>query len=156
MYSRLLLLLAVALSACDHGLAPPDAPRVGALDVRVTYQGPWPPADSLHDLRFVAFRFVPQDTADFFRLTELLFSDRLQYHVETERVFIGEIASGVFPYSGIAQRFSPNIIDWRPVGLYEDDGGVFTVAPGETTRIDVHVDFLDLPPFPPTPLDPLP
>lgn len=156
MNSRLTLVLAVALAACDHGLAPPEPPQVGALDVNVTYQGPWPPADSLHDIRFVAFRFVPQDTADFFRLTELLFSDRLQYHVASERVFIDEIESGTFPYSGIAQRFSPNILDWRPVGLYEENGGLFQIAPGETTRIDVRVDFLNLPPFPPQPPGPLP
>lgn len=160
MNSRLPLLpalgLFLALAACDHGLAPPDEPQFGAVDVRVSYEGPWPPADSLFDLRFVAFRFVPQDTADFFRLTELVFSDRLQYNVDSERVFVDELAAGTFPYSGIAQRFSANILDWRPVGLYEEDGGLFTVAAAETTRIEIRVNFLDLPPFPPTPQDRLP
>lgn len=149
MRSRFLVLGLLLTGACDHGLEPPPPAPLGAIDVQITYQGRWPSADSLFDARFVAFRFMPQDTADFFRLTEIVFSHRLQYYVDSERVFLDSIEAGPFVYSGVAHRFSSSLLDWRPVGLYEADDGMFTVEIGETTHVDIAVDFRHLPPFPP-------
>ena len=135
--------------SCDHGLAPPPIPPLGSVDVSVTYRGNWPPSDSLKDLRFVAFRFVPRDTTDFFRLNEILFSPTLPMRVPEHRMRIDSVEAGEFVYSGIAQRFSNDLLDWRPLGLYEDNGGSFTIGIAETTYIAIDVDFGNLPPFPP-------
>ncbi len=148
---RLLVLLALLLlyTGCDHGLEPPDAVPLGAIQGSITYthgRENWPSGDSLRDLRFFALPFVPQDTLDLFRdLNVLVFSDRLAYRVESQQVFIDSVEAKTYVYSGVAQQFSRNIFDWRPVGL----APVFEVRPGEVTEIEIEVDFLNLPPFPP-------
>ena len=139
---------------CDSGLEPPAEAQVGVIDVRITYaegDSTWPPPDSLHDLRFVAMRFVPSDTADFLQLNRMVFSDRLRYNVSADTARISDVAVGPFLYSGVAQKFGTDVFAWRPVGLVESDDGVFIVRSGETTQVEVHVDFRDPPPFPPPP-----
>jgi hypothetical protein len=94
----------------------------------------------------VAFRFVPQDTTDFFRLNEILFSPTLEKQVPDQHFMMDSVEVGEFVYSGVAQRFSSELLDWRPVGLYEENGGAFSVKIAETTYISVLVDFANLPP----------
>ena len=145
-----LLALLLTYTGCDHGLEPPDVLPPGAIQGSITYtQGRdnWPSGNSLRDLRFFALPFVPQDTLDLFRdLNVLVFSDRLAYQVDSQRVFVDSVASKTYVYSGVAQQFSRNIFDWRPVGL----APVFEVRPGEVTEVEIEVDFDNLPPFPPS------
>ncbi len=145
------LALLLTFTGCDHGLEPPDAPPLGAIQGTITYlQGTsnWPPPDSLRDLRFFALPFVPQDTLDLFRdLNQLVFSDRLNYRVADQRFFVDSVQAQQYIYSGVAQQFSRNLLDWRPVGL----APVFTVRPGEITELSIVVDFENLPVFPPPP-----
>ena len=145
---RVFLLLALLLiyTGCDHGLEPPDAPPVGSIRGTVTYVGPWPPSDSLRDLRFVALPFVPRDTLDLFReLSQLVFSERLAYYVQADTFFVDSVQAQLYVYSGVAQKFSQNLFDWRPVGLAD----LFQVRPGEVTELSIRVDFDNIPPFPP-------
>jgi hypothetical protein len=146
-----LLLLAVA---CDHGFAPPEAPQLGAISVDISYldyENAWPAPDSLFDLRFVAMPFIPQDTSDILQLNLLVISDRLELRQKRQgdMITVTEVKSGTYVYSGVAEQFDRDVFSWRPVGLYEEDGGVFTVQPGETTSVAVTVDFKNRPPFPP-------
>ncbi len=143
------LIVATALSACDGGLAPPAENRSGTILSIIQYDGSWPPADSVRDLRFVAMRFVPQDTSDFLELNRLAISDRLEYGVSRDSATVSDVRPGVFVYSGVAVNYAQSIFAWRPVGVYSDDDGVFEVAPDETVRVNVTVDFSVLPPFPP-------
>lgn len=151
----LLLVLSVGLAACDSGIAPPDEePGFGTLRGTVLFASAdpadWPPPDSLRDLRFVALPFVPRDTADIFsNLTELVFSPGLARFVAVDSFLIDSVKAQVYPFSGVAQQFSRNLFDWRPVGLYEANGGAFTIRSGETTHVEVRVDFRNPPPFPP-------
>ncbi len=145
---RVLLLLALLLiyTGCDHGLEPPDAPLVGSIRGTVTYVGAWPPSDSLRDLRFVALPFVPRDTLDLFRcLSQLVFSERLAYNIQADTFFVDSVQAQLYVYSGVAQKFSQNLFDWRPVGLAD----LFQVRPGEVTELSIRVDFDNIPPFPP-------
>lgn len=150
---RRLVLLALLLIyiGCDHGLEPPDVAPLGAIQGSITYtQGRtnWPPDDSLRDLRFFALPFVPQNTLDLFRdLNVLVFSDRLNYRVDSQQVLLDSVEAKTYVYSGVAQQFSRNIFDWRPVGL----APIFEVRPGEVTQVEIEVDFSNLPPFPPPP-----
>ncbi len=139
-------LLGLVLMACDHGLEPPPIPSYGVIEGEVTFTGTWPSQDSLVDLRFVAFRFVPQDTSDFLRLNEMVFSRTLRFFVERDTFRISQVEPGVFPYAGVAQRYGPGLLDWRPVGLLDEP---FEVRAGETTHVRVDVDFQRIPPFPP-------
>ncbi len=148
---RFFLLLALLLiyTGCDHGLEPPDAPPFGSIRGTVTYVGPWPSSDSLRDLRFVALPFVPRDTLDLFReLSQLVFSERLDYYVRPDTFdtfFIDSVQAQIYVYSGVAQKFSQNLFDWRPVGLAD----LFQVRPGEVTELSITVDYNNIPPFPP-------
>jgi hypothetical protein len=146
----LALFAALIFAACDGGLAPPES-RPGSIRGVVTYEEgtTWPEQDSLHDIRFVAMRFIPRDTVDFLQLNRLVFSDRLSVGVASDTFYIPEVEPGVFVYSGVAQKYGPGLFAWRPVGLYAAGGGVFDVRAGQTTEINLHVDFQRLPPFPP-------
>lgn len=139
-------------AGCDHGLTPPAEPPVGTIRGLLTYRDArptWPSRDSLQDLRFVAMRFVPQDTADLLQLNRIVFSEPLDRYVAADTVVIDDVATGTFVYTGVAQKYGPDVFAWRPVGLYEAQGGVFQVRAGETTDVAVYVDFRDVPPFPP-------
>lgn len=146
------LLAGIAVAGCDHGLAPPAEPETGVVRVHVEYlQSPedWPPPDSLRDLRFVAMRFVPRDTSDLLQLNRLVFSERLSDSVSSQVVILPAVETGPFLYAGVAQKFGPDIFDWRPIGLVTDNGGIFVVATDETTDVSVVADFGNPPPFPP-------
>lgn len=144
-----LSLFGMLLTGCDQGLEPPPLPDMGTIAVDITYTGPWPTADSLVDLRFVAMRFIPRDTSDFLQLNRMAVSPGLNRPAEAESLVLPNIEVGFFFYSGVAQRFDENLLSWRPVGLYEANNGLFEVMPGETTFVSVAVDFNNLPPFPP-------
>lgn len=140
----------IMVSGCDGGLVPPDSPPVGIIRGEVHYLGTWPPADSFNDLRFVALPFIPRDTADLFRdLTRLVFSESLPLNRDLDTFVVVDVPAGTYVYSGVAQQFSDDVLDWRPLGLVEDEGGIFVVRSGETTAVSVRVDFADMPPFPP-------
>ena len=146
------LALAVLLAACDQGFTPPEDPPTGTLVVDITYENfpeTWPPTEDIYELLFVALRFVPKDTADFLQLNRLIFSERLQFHVERQTVTLDSVGTGIYPYSGVAHKYSPDLFAWRPIGLVEEGGGIIVVSPEETTRVSMAADFLNPPPFPP-------
>ncbi|GEM_PF-634999 len=147
--SLTLLLILFTLSGCDSGLEPPEDFGTGSIDVAVTYSGEWPPGQELNDLRFIAMRFLPADTSDFFRLNEMIISTRLATNVPSDVFRIENAPAGTYFYTGIAQQFSDNLLSWRPIGLYEDNSGVFSIGRGQEVSLDVHVDFANLPEFPP-------
>ncbi len=140
------------LLACDHGLTPAAEPQ-GTIFVDIAYLDPgtqWPARDSLFDLRFVAMPFLPKDTADFLQLNLLAISRGLDTRTPRPQDTLPLAAdAGVYVYSGVAENFADDLFAWRPVGLYEANGGVFEVLPGQTTRLSVTVDFTNRPPFPP-------
>ncbi len=143
---------AALLAGCDQGFTPPDAPPTGAIMVDITYENhpeAWPESEDIYELLFVALRFVPEDTTDFLQLNRLVFSDRLQFHVAQQTVTLDSVAAGVYPYSGVAHKYGPELFDWRPIGLVEENGGVLVVSSGEITRVSMSADFLNPPPFPP-------
>lgn len=138
-------------TGCDHGLAPPEDRPDGAIRGVVTYAGAsaWPPRDSVRDLRFVALPFVPRDTSDLLQLNRIVFSEQLRYGVSRDTFLVTDVPTQAYVYNAVAQQFTRNLLDWRPVGLYQADGGVLQVRPGETTSVAIEVDFRDPPPFPP-------
>lgn len=148
-----LLIWAGALfwAGCDSGLKPPPEPEAGAIEVVIEYIGAWPARSEVKDLRFVAMQFVPQDTADFLQLNRMAISDGLTRNVDADTVLIGEVEAGPYPYAGVAQQFAADLLAWRPVGLYMDEGGLILVDPGATTSVSLVVDFDNPPVFPPSP-----
>ncbi|MBO6575437.1 MAG: hypothetical protein JJ896_08480 [Rhodothermales bacterium] len=136
-------------AGCDHGLEPPEEVANGSISGTITYVGEWPPQSQVQDLRFVAMRFVPQDTLDFLQLNRMAISERLAYGVAEDTFTILDVEPGVFVYSGVAQQQTTDILSWRPVGLLQGDGGFFSVEPGQSASLSMTVDFSNLPVFPP-------
>ncbi|MBX2821887.1 MAG: hypothetical protein KTR29_19470 [Rhodothermaceae bacterium] len=147
--SLFFLTILIILTACDHGLAPPEENARGAISGTLTYSGTWPARDSLREIRFVGMRFVPQDTADFLQLNRMVISDTLARYVTSDSFFIPSVQAGVYVYSGVAENFGRGILDWRPIELYTLNEGTFIVRGNETTTLSIDVDLSVRPPFPP-------
>lgn len=120
----------------------------GVITGIVTYSGEWPPADSLKRLVFVPLKNKPRTAQDIFAdIDNLVFSEQLDYFEETDTFTVKDVPNGRYIYNAVAQQYGDRLFqDWRPVGLYEENGGVIIVD-GDTTSITVHVDFDNLPPF---------
>lgn len=151
-YPKRLLFILLFVLGCDNGLVPPDDPARGAISGTISYEGDWPDPATLFDIRFVALRIIPessQDIIDEFSQQRVVLSSGLTRPTTSDSFFIGSIVTGPYVYNGVAIQQSSNVFDWLPVGLYTDNAGIITVAPEETTRVHVHVDFNNIPPFPP-------
>lgn len=143
--------LLLLFTGCDGGLEPVQPPPFGTVKGIVTYEGTWPPADSLRDLRFVAMRITPKSVADLTDLNNIVYTEKgLKRNVERDTFEISTIPNGTYPYCGVAQQYGRNLFtDWRPVGLYEDEFGRGLLVRGDTVFISVHVIWGVYPPFPP-------
>ena len=167
MRTRWTVLLAALLAAapgCNEELGPVDSPSGFGGTIRFRH---WPPADSLHDMRIVAFVSFPSDSAGI--LPTLLAGggavypaigtkfptmiDSLVYEFTTASGT--NLQVGPYAYVIVAQQYGPNVLaDWRPVGVYTATPGSFVpaalrvnlhhVQPG----VDIDVDFANLPPKP--------
>lgn len=153
LYVQLLLLLTIS-TGCDRGLEPPieEPDPTGVIVGTVTYSGEWPPESELIDLFFVPLPFIPSSVADILsQLGNLRTSETLQRNVDEDEFIVDDIPNGAYIYNIIANQFGKNIFtDWRPLGVYSENDGVIIVT-GDTTKINIHVDFDNLPPFPPDP-----
>lgn len=122
----------------------------GVITGTIIYSGEWPPEDSLVDLRFVPLKSPPQTAQDIFSdIENLVFSEQLNFYAERDTFTVSDVQNGVYVYNTVAQQYGNNIFgDWRPVGIYEENDGIIIVD-GDTTSINLFVDFNNLPPFPP-------
>lgn len=137
---------------CDTGLVPPTAPDRGFISGTVSYEGPWPSDSTLFDLRFVALRVIPESADDIiseFSKQRVVLSTGLKRPVSADTFFVALVTTGPYVYSGVAIQQSTSAFDWLPVGLYQENAGIFQVLPDDTTYLHVHVDFNNIPPFPP-------
>jgi hypothetical protein len=157
-------LLLFSFSGCDEEIGPLNEPSGFSGVIRFKN---WPPADSVRDLRLVAFASYPIDSAGVL-LTLLsgggaaypaigqrfpMFVDSLPYLFTTTNGTNLQVKS--YEYIIIAQQFGPNILsDWQPAGVYTTTPGSFAQASMRvllhriTPGIDVEVDFHRLPPKP--------
>lgn len=138
----------VLLTGCDSAIEPPDEVTPGAIRADITYVGTWPPFNQFVDHRFVAMRFVPQDTTDFLQLNQLEFSEGLPYGVASHVVVLPEVRTGTYPFAVVARQRTQDILSWEALGIYMENQGVFQVTAGDTARVSITVDFDNPPDFP--------
>jgi hypothetical protein len=166
----LLTVLVLFSTGCDTGLGPPDAPSGFSGVIRFKH---WPPADSVWELRIVAFPSYPSDSASILldlaqRLVsvypqigqpnllsdttqKVLFADSIRYSFTSEGTTLDV---GVYNYVAFAWRPTANLFDWRPAGVYSTGPGQFDPAPvrvllhKNVTGINIDVDFSNPPPKP--------
>ncbi|PLX22646.1 MAG: hypothetical protein C0600_16270 [Ignavibacteria bacterium] len=147
----------LGIAACDHGLSPLNARSDPGIAGILRIRSAWPPADSVRDLRVVAFRNYPPNDI----LTEVItgsavFSDEIPYgEEEIPYIITAEALAGVFEYVAVAQNYGDDMFqDWRAIGVYTVTGDVQTPTPVDLAEglflgdIDIDVDFYNLPPQP--------
>jgi hypothetical protein len=153
----------LSLSACDNGLSPLNEPSGFAGTIHFSN---WPPADSVLDLRLVAFENFPNDSSGI--LVALVtgkavfypaggsglppFTDAIAYQFTTQGT---SLQVKEYAYVAVALQYGPNILnDWKPVGVYTNSPDTFDPAPVRvllhrvTGEININVDFHHLPPKP--------
>ena len=151
-------------AGCNEELTPVDSPSGFGGTIRFRH---WPPADSIHDMRIVAFVAYPADSAGI--LPTLLAGggavfpaigtkfpamvDSLRYDFTTASGT--NLQVGTYAYVIVAQQYGPAVLsDWRPVGVYTASPGTFVPASLRVILhhvqegIDMDVDFANLPPRP--------
>lgn len=153
----LLILLTFLLVACDGGLEP-NLKGKTILKGEIIYKDGadnWPSADSLFDLRVVAFKnFPPVDVFQEVLTGAAYFTaDSLPYYA-TKTTFELEIpdAPVELKYIAVAQQYG-SILEWLAIGVYTESGdntqhSSLFMSKGETKTIQILVDFNNLPPQP--------
>ena len=151
---------------CDTGLMPLNEPA--GISGVIRFKN-WPPADSVRELRLVAFETYPNDSLGI--LAALLggraavypelsvsgglpkFVDALNYSWTTKQGVNLQLKK--YDYFVVAQQYGPNILsDWRPAGVYSTVPNSFEPAPVRLLlhrilpNIDIQVDFHNPPPKP--------
>ncbi len=154
--------VSIFLSGCSHGLEPPAAPLTQTgFGGTVYFISSWPPADSVLDIRIVAFyNYPPQNI-----INEVLAGQAKVYPLlgaSAPALFVDSLtysfvldSSSTFQYVVVAMEYGANIsTDWKVVGAYGYSHGVGSpdsvVVPKNTfvNGINIDVDFKNTPPTP--------
>ncbi|MGE5480725.1 MAG: hypothetical protein ACM3U1_09905 [Chloroflexota bacterium] len=154
---RVKLILIFALSmlawACEGGLEPRSGDQRAFIKGKITIRGTRPPADSLKELRAVALRIFPANNlleqiltgqADFSPSSLPIDKDEFEYVLEIKA------PPTEIMYFGIAINYG-GPLDWKPGAVYgavaagDTTHTSFIIKPGETKRIDLILDFDNLP-----------
>lgn len=157
-------LFLVLYPSCDTGLTPLNEPSGFRGVVRFKN---WPSADSVRELRIVAFESYPTDSSGIIpallagtaavypELERRLptFVDSIEYEFTTKNGLNLQLRNYV--YIILAQQYGPNVFnDWRPAGVYAARPNSFDPAPVRVLlhrivpNIDIDVDFNNPPPRP--------
>jgi hypothetical protein len=167
----LLTVLFLSTSGCDSGLGPPDEPSGFSGVIQFKH---WPRADSVQELRVIAFPSYPADSASI--LLDILYGYAVVYPQigqpnllsdTTQRVRGADsirysftttgttLKVGVYNYVALAWRYGPNVFsDWAPAGVYSTGPGQFDAASvrvllhKNVTGINIVADFANPPPKP--------
>ncbi|HRR09731.1 MAG TPA: hypothetical protein PLO56_13655 [Rhodothermales bacterium] len=150
-----LLILFAVISGCDHGFEPPER---GKISGTIIFKGKWPPAEEVRALYFGAAPFTPCSVDDIVaRFSEVALSNDLNASgtgIEEATFSISDVNPAVYVYSGVYLQYGPTVLEIKPVGVFSENNGAFIVSSGQTTEIDLTVDFDQLPPFPPASCSP--
>ncbi len=158
-------LVFLSMAGCDEELGPLHAPSGFSGTIRFKH---WPPADSIREMRLVAFSVPPTDSAG---IIPLLLAgkaaayppvnldylptlvDSIPYEFTTETGTNLQVTT--YPYVAVMYQYGPDILhDWRPAGVYAASSTSFEPASVHvllhriTPGIDIAVDFTNLPPIP--------
>ncbi len=151
-----LLILVIIVGACDGGLKPIEKSKITGTITYVNGKEGWPPADSIKDLRVVAFKkYPPGDILSEIEKKNVLFSNNtLPYFVDSSSYVLElDDAPQTYEYIVVAQNYG-SLLEWRAIGVYTLSGDKSKPSPvsvgiEKTKRnINIEVDFKNLPPQP--------
>ncbi|NOY05787.1 MAG: hypothetical protein GXO82_04010 [Chlorobi bacterium] len=152
-----LFLIAALVGGCDGGLSPDLASIDPGFSGTLRIVSDFPPADSLRDLRVVAFKVYPPKDIVFEVISgRAVFSESLKAESDIIPYIVQQPGiEGIYPYVVVARQYGPDVMnDWHVVGVYtktndpkKPDGIV--IEPNKVTEgIDINIDFYNLPPQP--------
>lgn len=144
---------------CDGGLHPPEPiPKsyIAGTVYFINDLSDWPPADSILEIRVVAFKtYPPKDIISEIINKQAYFTiDTLPRFVDSARYYIDiPDAPTIIQYIVVAQRYG-TIMEWRAIGVWTLSGD--KTKPSELNidwgmhfdSINIEVDFKNLPPQP--------
>lgn len=152
------------VSSCDSGLDPIAAQQahkaLPSISGTITYKGgvaTWPPADSVKDIRVVAFtRYPPPDILAEVLSQKAYFTNQLPSPADSTSYTISFPAPSPQRLAAVvvAQQYGPDIQKhWRVIGIYSLTGNnqPSSIDFSTTTaqqHVDITVDFANLPPQP--------
>jgi hypothetical protein len=159
-----LLIIAVFVLSCDHGLAPPPSVEAGFGGTLYFEKGTWPPTDSLFNLWVFASQVYPLDSA---KVMQGLFSSpptiylypasdkNLPFNIDSVS-YAFKLPVSTYKYVGVIQRFASDITvrTLRVVGMYGTNDTppipipVIVSEGSFTTGISFRVNFRQPPPPP--------
>ncbi|MCX6155488.1 MAG: hypothetical protein NT007_15155 [Candidatus Kapabacteria bacterium] len=146
------------LISCNQGIAPPPAKIRTYLFGTIKYIGgksSWPVADSVKDIRVVAFRnYPPTDILSEVLASRALYSaNSLPFFVDSCKYQI-EIPNppDTLKYIVVAQNYG-SLLEWRVIGVFTRSGDVskpseIYIKPQISDTANMKVDFNNLPPQP--------
>ena len=151
------------VAGCNRGLAPvqPSPNGQTGFGGEIHFVSPWPPADTVQDLRVVAFYKYPPTNI----FTEVLSGQAIVYpaigttglskFVDSVSYAFTLDSASTFQYIVVAMQYGPDVFhDWRVVGAYGYSHGAgspraISVPPNAMLKgIDIDVDFQNTPPTP--------
>jgi hypothetical protein len=154
----LISLISMFFIGCNGGLDPTQTQTtVGHIKGVIHYTNGkdlWPSADSVKDIRVVAFKNYPP-----IGILEEVLGGTAFYTMESLPFFVDsanfdiEIAEPpiTIKYLVVAQQFA-GVMDWRAIGVLNNSSPSspteFTINFGETKYFNINVDFNNLPPQP--------
>ncbi len=158
--SRIAVLLCLVLIGCG-GLDPNEVPAYSGIRGKISYVGgaaAWP-ADSVYDIRVVAFETKPVEPAEVLASivgqTAAFSPESLPKRVDTSSYTVEVLAAPrTFTYVVVALQNGPDFLtDWVMLDVYAPGGdrttpGTVRVEKGSIVTIDFTVDFNNLPPQP--------
>ena len=160
-FIRLALYTCVLLLSACGGLDPTVVPTFTGVSGTITYVGgsaAWPPADSVLEVRVVAFEERPTDPAQVFGAIlagRAAFTDTMPRRVDQSSYALAVTdAPRTFGYVVVALRYGPDIqLNWRMLDVYTLTGDAtqptpLTVNILDDKRVNFRVDFSNLPPQP--------
>lgn len=154
-----LIIISYLLMGCDGGLHPPEPiPKsyIAGTVYFINELSDWPPADSVIEIRVVAFKtYPPKDIISEIINKQAYFTiDTLPRFVDSARYYIDiPDAPTIISYIVVAQRYG-TIMQWRAIGVWTITGD--KTKPSELNidwgmhfdSINIEVDFKNLPPQP--------
>jgi hypothetical protein len=155
--SILLTMILILLYSCDEGLAPPPPVIPAIISGRIVYKKgiPWPPSDSVKDIRLAVFKtYPPANIIEELTNGNAYFSESLPLFVDSaDFKLIIPKPPVLIKYIVAAQQYG-SLFEWKAIGVWTLTGDAekpseLMIQQGDSIPdIRINVDFQNLPPQP--------
>ena len=153
------LLTVFLILSCESGLSPVGGDQRSYLEVKLNYVkgvSNWPPQDSVFGIRIAAFKKMPDSN-----IIADIIAGNAYFTIESQPMYV-DSSSYTFEikdapqqllYIAAVQQYDSLIFSQRVIGVYSVSGNKKEHSPllvekGKKYKINIDIDFKDLPPMP--------